>query len=172
MRSVTVACAAGRIYDPSGKNDRAPLDEVSLETLGATAIEYRQGLMGCSAKIRKTEEGEITLTRPWATSSAVSFRCGPARQRHHRGSGKLAGQRADCGSFQRGDPPWPPGPGQVLEPVQPAGGEPAPPLADRVHADVQVRSGAGADPAAGRSQHDLRPQPVPVGDLSAAGTLL
>jgi hypothetical protein len=31
------------IYDPSGKNDRAPLDEVSLETLGATAVEYRQG---------------------------------------------------------------------------------------------------------------------------------
>jgi hypothetical protein len=43
MRSVTVACAVGRIYDPSGKNERAPLDEVSLETLGATAIEYRQG---------------------------------------------------------------------------------------------------------------------------------
>src|SRR5450759_229663 len=39
----SAACAVGRIYDPSGKNDRAPLDEVSLETLGATAIEYRQG---------------------------------------------------------------------------------------------------------------------------------
>jgi len=43
MRSVTVACAVGRIYDPGGKNHRPPLDEVSLETLGATAIEYRPG---------------------------------------------------------------------------------------------------------------------------------
>jgi hypothetical protein len=33
---------------------------------------YRQGLMGCSAMIRDTEEGEITLTRAWATSSAAS----------------------------------------------------------------------------------------------------
>jgi hypothetical protein len=37
------ACAVGRIYDPSGKNDRAPLDEIGLETWGANAIEYRQG---------------------------------------------------------------------------------------------------------------------------------
>src|ERR1022692_1750478 len=37
------AYAVGRMYDPSGNNDRAPLDEVGLETLGATAIEYRQG---------------------------------------------------------------------------------------------------------------------------------
>ena len=33
---------------------------------------YRQGLMGCSAKIRKTEDGEIGLARPWAASSAAS----------------------------------------------------------------------------------------------------
>jgi hypothetical protein len=37
------ACAVGRIYDPSGENDRAPLDELGLETWGANAIEYRQG---------------------------------------------------------------------------------------------------------------------------------
>jgi hypothetical protein len=35
--------AVGRIYDPSGDNDRAPLDEVGLETWKATTIEYRQG---------------------------------------------------------------------------------------------------------------------------------
>jgi hypothetical protein len=37
------ACAVGRIYDPSRENDRAPLDELGLETWAADAIEYRQG---------------------------------------------------------------------------------------------------------------------------------
>jgi hypothetical protein len=37
------ACAVGRMYDPSGNNDRTPLDEAGLETWGATVIEYRQG---------------------------------------------------------------------------------------------------------------------------------
>lgn len=35
--------AVGRIYDPSGDNERAPLDEVGRQTWGATTIEYRQG---------------------------------------------------------------------------------------------------------------------------------
>ncbi len=39
---------------------------------GKTHDWYCQGLMGCSAKIRSTEDGEITLTRPWVTSSAAS----------------------------------------------------------------------------------------------------
>ena len=37
------ACAVGRIYDPGGNNDRAPLDEIGQETWGATTISYRQG---------------------------------------------------------------------------------------------------------------------------------
>jgi hypothetical protein len=35
--------AVGRIYDPSGDNDRAPLDEIGMPAWGATTIEYRQG---------------------------------------------------------------------------------------------------------------------------------
>jgi hypothetical protein len=81
--------------------------------------------------------------------------------------GQLAGQRDHRGPFQRADPPRPPAAGQVLEPVQAAGGEPAPPLADRVHADAQVR---GDGPAAGGRQHDLRPQPVPVRGPGPPGT--
>lgn len=37
------ARAVGRIYDPRGDNDHAPLDETGVETWGATTIEYRQG---------------------------------------------------------------------------------------------------------------------------------
>lgn len=33
--------AVGRIYDPTGKNDRAPLDDFGATELGATGIEYR-----------------------------------------------------------------------------------------------------------------------------------
>lgn len=37
------ARAVGRIYDPSGDNDHAPLDEIGVQTWGAMTIEYRQG---------------------------------------------------------------------------------------------------------------------------------
>ena len=37
------ARAVGRIYDPAGDNDHAPLDEAGVQTWGATTIEYRQG---------------------------------------------------------------------------------------------------------------------------------
>jgi hypothetical protein len=37
------ARAVGRIYDPSGDSPHAPLDEIGVETWGATRIEYRQG---------------------------------------------------------------------------------------------------------------------------------
>jgi hypothetical protein len=37
------ARAVGRIYDPAGDNDHAPLAETGVETWGATTIEYRQG---------------------------------------------------------------------------------------------------------------------------------
>jgi hypothetical protein len=37
------ARAVGRIYDPSGDNAQAPLEEAGIETWGATMIEYRQG---------------------------------------------------------------------------------------------------------------------------------
>src|SRR5438128_3572220 len=100
--------------------------------------------MGCSARIRRTEDAEIWPASPALVTSAAS-------------SGPL--QRADRCPFQLADPPRPPGPGQVVEPVQAAGGEPAPPLAYRVHSDVQVRGDAGAGPAAGGGQHALRPQP-------------
>src|SRR6185437_15721236 len=83
-----------------------------------------QGLIGCSARIRKMEDGEICPASPVLASSAAS-----------------------SGPVHRDDPPRPPAAGQVLEPVQPAGGEPAPPLADRVHADVQVRGNPRAGPA-------------------------
>ncbi len=36
------ACAVGRLYDPSGDNDRAPLDDIGPESWTATTIEYRQ----------------------------------------------------------------------------------------------------------------------------------
>jgi hypothetical protein len=35
--------AVGRIYDPSGQNDRAPLDEIGEVAWAASVIEYRQG---------------------------------------------------------------------------------------------------------------------------------
>jgi hypothetical protein len=35
--------AVGRIYDPSGDNEHAPLDEVGGPAWGASIIEYRQG---------------------------------------------------------------------------------------------------------------------------------
>jgi hypothetical protein len=34
--------AVGRIYDPSGDNDRAPLADIGQETWAAATIEYRQ----------------------------------------------------------------------------------------------------------------------------------
>lgn len=34
--------ALGRIYDPTGDNDRAPLSEIGAGDWGATKIEYRQ----------------------------------------------------------------------------------------------------------------------------------
>ncbi|HEY5361201.1 MAG TPA: hypothetical protein VIJ82_26550 [Streptosporangiaceae bacterium] len=37
------ALAVGRIYDPSGDNERAPLDDLEQPTWGATVIDYRQG---------------------------------------------------------------------------------------------------------------------------------
>jgi hypothetical protein len=37
------ARAVGRIYDPSGDNEHAPLAEIGAGTWGATRIEYRQG---------------------------------------------------------------------------------------------------------------------------------
>ena len=37
------ARAVGRVYDPSGDNDHAALEEIGVETWGATRIEYRQG---------------------------------------------------------------------------------------------------------------------------------
>jgi hypothetical protein len=36
------ALAVGRAYDPSGDNERAPLDDIEQPTWGATVIEYRQ----------------------------------------------------------------------------------------------------------------------------------
>jgi hypothetical protein len=35
------ALAIGRLYDPSGDNERAPLDDFGRESWGATRIEYR-----------------------------------------------------------------------------------------------------------------------------------
>ena len=35
--------AVGRIYDPSGQNDHAPLDDFGADEVGAAAIEYRAG---------------------------------------------------------------------------------------------------------------------------------
>ncbi len=35
--------AVGRIYDPSGDNDRAPLEELGQSAWAPSAIEYRQG---------------------------------------------------------------------------------------------------------------------------------
>jgi len=122
--------------------------------------------MGCSAKIRKTDDGEIGLARPWAASSAASSGAvqrdsgTPVAAGSWQASVTTAARSSALIRLGRPDP------GQVLEPVQPAGGEPAPPLADRVHADVQVRGDARAGPAAGGSQHDLRPQPVPCAVLA------
>jgi hypothetical protein len=69
--------------------------------------------MGCSAKIRKMEDGEMGLARPWALSSAASS--GPVQR--DSGTPVAAGSwQASAATAAR--------PGQVLEPVQPAGGLP------------------------------------------------
>jgi hypothetical protein len=102
--------------------------------------------MGCSARIRSTEEGEIGLASPAFVISAASS--GPLQRASGTPVAVGSGQASATtrGPLQRGDPPWPPGPGQLLEPVEPAGGEPDPPLADRVHTDVQVCRDPGAGP--------------------------
>src|SRR6516162_5638306 len=85
---------------------------------------YCQGLTGCSARIRSTEDTDRSSAVPARVSSASSS--GP-------------GQRDDRGPGQLADPPRPPRTGQVSEPVQAAGGEPAPPLTHRIGGDLQVR---------------------------------
>jgi hypothetical protein len=123
---------------------------------------YCQGLTGCSAKIRSTEDAGI-----WRASPALVISAG--------GSGPVqrdSGTPVAAGSWQasattaarvsspirRGRP----GRGQVSQPVQAAPGEPAPPLAHGVHGDPQVCGDPHIVPVACGSQHDLRPQPVPV----------
>src|ERR1019366_10519100 len=63
--------------------------------------------------------------------------------------------------------PRPAGPGKILQPSQPVQGEPAPPFAHRGGRHAQVSGDPLVSPAAGGSQHDLRPQPVPVRRLRA-----
>jgi hypothetical protein len=97
------------------------------------------------------------------------LRAGPAGQRHPGDRGQLAGQRDHRGPVRRADPPRPPRPRQVRQPVQAAGSEPAPPPACLVRADIQVRGDLAVRVAASGREHDLRPLPVPAGGLRAAG---
>jgi len=130
---------------------------------------YCQGLTGCSAKIRSTEDTDIWPAVPGLVISAASS--GPVQ----RASGtpvaarQLAGQRDHGRPGQLADPPGPPGPGPVLQPAQAVQREPAPPLTRGALADAQV---SGDGPAAGRGQYDLRPQPVPPGGSGAADPFL
>ena len=123
---------------------------------------YCQGLTGCSARIRSTDDTESWRPSPALVISASSS--GPVQ--------RDSGTPVAAGSWQasattaarvsslirRGRP----GAGQISQPVQAAAGEPAPPLAHGIHADPQVRGDPRIVPAARGSQHDLRAQPVPV----------
>ena len=90
---------------------------------------YCQGLTGCSARIRSTDDADSSPPVPALVTSASQSRPGPARQRHPGRGGQLAGQRDHRGPGQLTDPPRPPGAGQISQPIQAAAGrEPAPPL--------------------------------------------
>ena len=80
-----------------------------------------------------------------------------------------AGQRDDRGAGQLADPPWPPGAGQISQPVQAAAGERPRHLRTVSTGDPQVRGDPRIVPAARGGQHDLRAQPVPVRRLSLPG---
>ena len=133
---------------------------------------YCQGLTGCSARIRSTEDADSSPPAPALVISASSS--GPVQRDSGipvaAGSWQASATTAARVSslIRRGRPDR----GQVGQPVQAAAGEPAPPLAHGVHADPQVRGDPGVVPAARGSQHDLRSQPVPVSGLRPADAFL
>src|SRR5258706_204847 len=135
--------------------------------------------------------GQDANTFPVRTSRAASSARAPARsyscstrtgrpgpggpvawQRPRGGGGRGPGRATPRAPPGGGAPRGRPAGGGARRPPGAGAGDPPPPLADRVCTDVQVRRDPGTGPATGSSQHDLRPQPVPVGGLGPAGTFL
>ena len=133
---------------------------------------YCQGLTGCSARIRSTDDTEIGRGQARPVSSAASS--GPV----HRDSGTpvAAGSwqasattaARSASLIRRGRPDR----GRSLSPSRPRAANRPRHLRTVSTLIPQVRGDPRVVPAARGSQHDLRPQPVPVRRLRAPDAFL